>query len=338
MTTRAPFPHTWVRRSAAITLMVVVALVSGAFAFTPAQAAGVSITGQVTSEDGIPLVGARVVAYSDFDGDDLWHPYYETVTDTSGNYDLSVLARNYYAVGFADADGAYVPEYWDDEVGFDESDLIEVWSATAEHIDAQLERKPAPKPDPLRPLTNYRRATVEGFTAVGQTLRVVDGGWGPSNDVVDGRMLPVVVSLNRQWLRAGLPVFGATGSTYKVTAADVGATISVRETATSPGRAPTEALSEPSGAVKWTARIAATAKPGKKKATLRIKVASTGGTPTGTITIYLRYKKIKTVKLKNGKATVTIKKLKGKRRYTVNYNGSRTMYPARADLWAKPKK
>lgn len=68
--------------------------------------------------------------------------------------------------------------------------------------------------------------TVGGSPRVGGVLTADVGGW----DNVDGVVFEV------QWLRDGAPVPGATGSDYRVGAADAGARLAVRVTATVPGR------------------------------------------------------------------------------------------------------
>jgi hypothetical protein len=74
-------------------------------------------------------------------------------------------------------------------------------------------------------LAAVHRPQIEGGSAVGQTLKVT--GWAASPKV----------SLKYQWYRSSLPVPKATGSVYKLTAADIGVTISVRVTGSSSGYA-----------------------------------------------------------------------------------------------------
>lgn len=65
--------------------------------------------------------------------------------------------------------------------------------------------------------------TVAGTTRVGQTLTVLRGTW------------PIGTALRQQWLRNGAPITGATGYKYTLTAADRGARIAVRVTASKTG-------------------------------------------------------------------------------------------------------
>ncbi|WP_427007081.1 hypothetical protein [Pseudarthrobacter sp. H2] len=62
--------------------------------------------------------------------------------------------------------------------------------------------------------------TITGTARVGSTLTANAGTWSPAP-----------VTLSYQWYRAGVAVTGATVSTYKLTAADLGKTITVKTTA-----------------------------------------------------------------------------------------------------------
>jgi hypothetical protein len=78
----------------------------------------------------------------------------------------------------------------------------------------------------------------------------------------------------------------------------------------------------PPAVVKVKPSVKVSAKAGKKKATLTVTVRASGVTPTGKVTIKLGGKTLKTVTLKRGKASVTLKKLKkGKRVFTIVYSG-----------------
>ena len=71
-------------------------------------------------------------------------------------------------------------------------------------------------------------AGISGALQVGSTLTVVDGTWDPAD-----------AKLTHQWLRNDVPVLGATGPTYLLTAADLGKGIRVKTTATAPSYAKT---------------------------------------------------------------------------------------------------
>jgi hypothetical protein len=63
--------------------------------------------------------------------------------------------------------------------------------------------------------------TKSGTAQVGQTLTGVNGTFRGNG-----------VTITRAWLRNGTPISGATGATYVLAEADLGATIKFRNTAT----------------------------------------------------------------------------------------------------------
>ncbi|RWR35010.1 SGNH/GDSL hydrolase family protein [Sinirhodobacter populi] len=81
---------------------------------------------------------------------------------------------------------------------------------------------PGDVPEPDAP-TNLTAPSISGTPTVGQALTATEGTWtgGP------------IVTL--QWLRNGAAISGATGLTYLLIAADAGANISVRATASNAG-------------------------------------------------------------------------------------------------------
>ncbi|SMH48829.1 hypothetical protein SAMN06295885_3133 [Rathayibacter oskolensis] len=77
------------------------------------------------------------------------------------------------------------------------------------------------------PLTLTPTPTISGATSVGSTLTARAGTWDSG------------VSLTYQWKRSnGVSISGATSSTYVLTSADVGATVTVSVTGTKPGYSP----------------------------------------------------------------------------------------------------
>jgi hypothetical protein len=66
--------------------------------------------------------------------------------------------------------------------------------------------------------------TISGTKAVGNTLTIVPGTWGPAP-----------VTLAYQWYRSGVAISGATASTYKLTTTDQTKTMTVRVTGTKSG-------------------------------------------------------------------------------------------------------
>jgi hypothetical protein len=74
------------------------------------------------------------------------------------------------------------------------------------------------------PFNAARTPVVSGTAAVGATLTVAVGNWSP------------VPTFSYQWLRDGVAIPGATASTYVLTEADDGHTLSIQVTGTAPGR------------------------------------------------------------------------------------------------------
>lgn len=73
---------------------------------------------------------------------------------------------------------------------------------------------------------------------------------------------------------------------------------------------------------KKSASVQVSARSAKKKATFTVTVKASGVTPTGKVTVKLGTKSLKTVKLKNGKATIKVtRQKKGSRTYRIVYSG-----------------
>lgn len=69
---------------------------------------------------------------------------------------------------------------------------------------------------PAGTLTLTPTPVITGTAAIDETLTVTTGTWGPGT-----------VNLSIQWTRNGVPIFGANATTYRLTSADVNATIRV---------------------------------------------------------------------------------------------------------------
>lgn len=89
-------------------------------------------------------------------------------------------------------------------------------------------------------LTGTPTPTVSGSPVFDSVLTADAGTWAPA-----------LVELRLQWLRNGTPISGATASTYRLTTADVGATVSVSVTGRKSGYLPVTRTSTP------TAKVAA---------------------------------------------------------------------------------
>lgn len=85
--------------------------------------------------------------------------------------------------------------------------------------------------------------TISGTKQFGSTLTVNRGSWTAST------------KLTTQWLRNGAAIKGATGTTYKLTSADVGKKISVRVTGTKSGYSTASRTSGQTAAVTYPNRV-----------------------------------------------------------------------------------
>jgi lysophospholipase L1-like esterase len=89
----------------------------------------------------------------------------------------------------------------------------------------------------LKTFTSAPRPSIDGSPEVGHTLTATTGTWSPS------------AVLGRRWLRDGVPVSGATSSSYDLGADDLGASISVEVVGTLPGYVTTKVVSAATGPV-----------------------------------------------------------------------------------------
>lgn len=118
--------------------------------------------------------------------------------------------------------------------------VVAVWMASAGHranilgnythigigikngYSTQVFGKYVPAPKPVRPpkkLTAAPTPTISGTAKVGATLTANASTWKPAT-----------VQISYGWLKAGKAIKGATNRTYKLTAADAGASITVKVT------------------------------------------------------------------------------------------------------------
>jgi surface antigen len=110
------------------------------------------------------------------------------------------------------------------------------------YVDVTAETEPT---KPVAPgVFNLERApTVTGTAAPGETLSLVPAVVTPQG------------TLSVQWLRGGVPVPGATGSTYLLRPVDLGSRISARIDVTRPGYTQLSARTEATARVRSTPRI-----------------------------------------------------------------------------------
>jgi Zn-dependent metalloprotease len=175
---------------------------------------------------------------------------------------------------------------------------------------------------------------ISGTPALGQTLTAAPGSWSP-----------VETALAFQWLRNGVPIAGASSSTYVATSADLGTALSVRVSGTRAGYTPTSATSAATSRV-----VAGRITPGKPSIRgsanvgTRLRATSTAWAPSG---VALRYQWLRNGKpiRKATKATYQLVAADRAKKISVTVTGTRSGYQTKAatskatgKVKAKPKK
>jgi surface antigen len=169
---------------------------------------------------------------------------------------------------------------------------------------------------PVRPATFVTTGppTVTGLPRPGQTLTAHPSGYSPSD-----------ATLGYQWLRAGIPVAGATGPTYRVGTADLGSRIRVRTTLAKPGWTTLAARSGPTAAVRSLAVLRVTTRqPARGRLTFTAGVTANGVTPvSGTVQVSSPGRAPLSGVLRGGVATLSVSRLPaGPRTFRFRYTGS----------------
>jgi 5'-nucleotidase len=168
--------------------------------------------------------------------------------------------------------------------------------------------------------------TISGQAKVGKTLAATGGTWS-----VEG------VALAYQWNRDGAPIAGAAAATYKVTAADAGADITVTVTASkagdeevvySDGVATAAAKSVAKGDSSTSAKLSTLLTSSNGTVNVKVDVDGQYGIqPTGQVTVYDGRTAVATGTVgADGKVTITLPKLgRGIHLITVRYEGSKQL-------------
>lgn len=275
-----------------------------------------TIEGSVRTTSGAAIPYAYVVALTG-DEEEGYSSEGFTEVKPDGTYSMPVRAGT-YILGFFDEDEDFVGEFWNDSQTIEGASLVPVDDDGVTGIDAVLAATPRPV---LGTIQNLERPSVELYAAIGRTMTARDGQWS----------IPAVTS--RQWLRNGRPIPGATGRMYRITPADLGARLSVRVTGAAPRYLPTSVTSEASDVVRWPSKLSATSKTGRKKTVLTLRVTSGGPRVTGVIKVRLGRKVVKTLKVRNGSARLTIRKQpKTTMRYDLQFSGDSATHAARTGV------
>jgi hypothetical protein len=281
-----------------------------------------NITGNVVSS-GSFRQRIRVEAYSSPDGGATWQlaQTYDGGASTdsynNGDYVLRGLAPGTYRIKFdEDAPGEVQTEFYDDVTTIGAAQDITVVAGETRQLDqAVLTDEPQ-----LPPIQSTSRPTLSGKPLVGATLEADAGTWSPPG-----------VDVTYQWLRNGVEIVGATGGSRTLALSDRGAVITARVTATKAGHATGTATSAPSARVRSTSSVAVSAQPGRRRVSFRVTVASAQIVPTGSVVVLRGTRKVATMRLSGGTASVTLKfQPRGAVGYTFRYSGDPNVAPAQA--------
>jgi len=204
-------------------------------------APGATISGTVTNAAN-ELLGVGIGVWKQ-DGSEYTEVTHSS-TDGLGEYEIPGLTAGNYKVSFNDYSSDvgltgyegyfYEAEYWNNQPSLETAQSFTVGATGTVVKDAVLASKVA-----LASLTATPTPTIAGTPRVGNTLTATTGTWTPAP-----------VALSSSWLRDGVAIEPAqTGSTYSLTEADLGATISVAVTGTKSGYTPATKTSAPTTAV-----------------------------------------------------------------------------------------
>jgi surface antigen len=144
----------------------------------------------------------------------------------------------------------------------------------------------------------------------GKKLLTGTARFGETLTLDAGKASPLGSERSIEWLRGGVPVEGANGTTYQLTAADLGARVAPRVTYTKPGYTPLVTTLPATARVKTLPVVRAAATPAKGKVGLSLTVRAPGAGPVvGTVTIRSHGQVLKQLTLREGTATTTLRGL-----------------------------
>ncbi len=167
---------------------------------------------------------------------------------------------------------------------------------------------------------------VKGKTILGHTLTVADGKFKPTDAAV-----------GYQWTRNGVAIPGAVASTYVLAPEDVGLTMGVLVTGTLPGVAPVQQGVSVDRAVRSipVCTVRTQRKP-KGKVIVHIDVTAPGIVVADGQVEVLLGKRIRTVKVKKGKAIARFVGVEpGRWKVRCKYSGGTNISPGKASDWVR---
>ncbi|WP_146826183.1 hypothetical protein [Aeromicrobium flavum] len=216
--------------------------------------------------------------------------------------------------------------FWDGTTygapSFDQATAVDLsgGSVTAKDVTLTLATK----------FTTVTKPRITGTPRLGATLTAQPGSYAPA-----------ATSVVYEWYAGSASVLGeydalvGTGRTFTVTSDVIGDSLMVRAR---PVRAGYEGPNLASAYVfaKSRSSLSVKAKPGKRKATFTVRVKAPDIDTAriyGKASVYAKGKRIKTVTVRGGKATIKIaKQKKGKRTYTIRWSGNKSITSATKSL------
>jgi surface antigen len=154
---------------------------------------------------------------------------------------------------------------------------------------------------------------IDGVAQLGERLALTPATYAPGD-----------AALTVQWLRAGVPVPGATGTSYQLTAADVGSRIRARMTLDRAGYEQLTARTAPTAYVRALPTMTVLGTGGNDKATFDVSVVARAvDQVTGTIRIRADGDLLAEVPVTDGAAHVIVRDLtEGRHSFRVRFLGS----------------
>ena len=182
------------------------------------------------------------------------------------------------------------------------------------------------RPNPYH-LTATPQPTITGTAAVGRTLTATPHVWKPG-----------AVTLAYQWKRNGTAIPGATSATFRLSAADKGATITVTVTGSKSDYTSVTKTSKGTGKVKaGTLRTVTPKISGKALVDVTLTAQPGTWTPAGVIYTYRWYRNSTPIKAAT-EATYTVQNADQGKRLRVKVYGHLTGYTTASRLSAKTSK
>ncbi len=264
-----------------------------------------------------------------------------TETGSDGGYSFNGVVDGFYTVLFSDVSSTYVAATWPGATGAkptststaEGSGVVEVRTAVSAGEGAQPSFPPPTSLDVtvLKELSNAGDAPdVSGLRRVGYRLSATPGGWNPD---------AATLTFAWQWQRVDSQgnvrdIPGATGSTYVLTAAEVGQGVRVRATGQRAGYAPESGYSDETEVRRsysaTAVRLAYRRIHATSRGRIRVTVTPSTAPPTGTVTVNVDGRRRLASTLtptQAGSVALLLPRLgRGTHRVVAVYGGSRGLY------------